>query len=405
MELRIRNFGPIANGFAENDGFMTVKPVTILCGPQGTGKSCVAKIVSTMAWIEKALVRGDFNIDFITKYNRFVKYCANQNIQNFFKENTELSYHGYAYDVIYEDGHLTIEEKDNSAYKKPQIAYIPAERNLLSAIEHVENLKNLPVTLSWMRDDFYRALQNMGRNVNLPIDNVQLTFDRLNKIPRIESYGNGPEYKIRLSEASSGIQSIAPLFMVLKYMSDGIGNSEGASSVKENEAIKERVRELLKDDSLSPETRRLLIEEANDSSNKRLFAIVEEPEQNLYPLSQKNMLFALLEINNSIDGNCMLLTTHSPYILDYLTLAIKAKNVSALVQEEHLKERIGTVVPPTAWMKGGEVAIYQINNHGDIELLPSYDGMPSDENRLNIQLAETNDMFNTLMDIEELCQR
>lgn len=58
--LKIRNFGPIKEGYDEDEGYMTFSPFTMICGPQGAGKSCVAKLYSTFTWIEKALVRGLF---------------------------------------------------------------------------------------------------------------------------------------------------------------------------------------------------------------------------------------------------------------------------------------------------------------------------------------------------------
>ncbi|MCF0190795.1 MAG: AAA family ATPase [Marinilabiliaceae bacterium] len=405
MEIKIRNFGPVSNGYNENEGFLPLAPVTVFCGPQSTGKSCVAKLLSTLSWIEKALVRGDFNVAYISKYNRFVKYCSNQNIHKYFSPNTEIHYRGTAYNLIYKDSKFqVIENKDKSQYKRPQISYIPAERNLLSSIEHVENLKNLPTTLSWTREDFYRALQNQKEALDLPIENVQLVYNKSNKIASIQPKKDG-NYRIHLSESSSGIQSVTPFFVVLKSLSQNIGNKETTVSLKESDVINKRVMEILQDDSITPETRRMLIEKVNDSSNKVLFAVVEEPEQNLYPLSQRNVLFELLKINNMHEGSHLLITTHSPFILDYLTLAIKARQVATRTSKESLCADVDAIVPHGAWTEGENVIVYQIDNNGNITALPKYDGMPSDSNRLNEMLVETNDMFNALMDIEERCKK
>lgn len=56
--IKIRNFGPIKEGYQENDGWIDVKKVTVFIGNQGSGKSTVAKIISTFTWIEKSLVRA-----------------------------------------------------------------------------------------------------------------------------------------------------------------------------------------------------------------------------------------------------------------------------------------------------------------------------------------------------------
>ena len=57
-KIRIQNFGPIKEGYQDNDGWLDVKKITVFIGNQGSGKSTLAKLISTMTWIEKALVRG-----------------------------------------------------------------------------------------------------------------------------------------------------------------------------------------------------------------------------------------------------------------------------------------------------------------------------------------------------------
>ena len=58
--IKIKNFGPIKEGCQDDDGWIDVKKVTVFVGHQGSGKSTVAKLISTCTWIEKALVRGDY---------------------------------------------------------------------------------------------------------------------------------------------------------------------------------------------------------------------------------------------------------------------------------------------------------------------------------------------------------
>jgi hypothetical protein len=50
------------------------------------------------------------------------------------------------------------------------------------------------------------------------------------------------------------------------------------------------------------------------------------------------------------------------------------------------------------------VSIYQLDDFGGIKKLPDYKGLPSDENYLNDFLAESNDQFINLMEIEEKCR-
>jgi predicted ATPase len=60
-KIKIINFGPVKTGFQDNDGWLDINKVTVFVGNQGSGKSTVAKLISTFAWIEKALVRGDYD--------------------------------------------------------------------------------------------------------------------------------------------------------------------------------------------------------------------------------------------------------------------------------------------------------------------------------------------------------
>ena len=60
-KLKIRNIGPIKSTENLKNGYIDFDGVTLFIGNQGTGKSTISKIYSTLSWIEKALVRGDFS--------------------------------------------------------------------------------------------------------------------------------------------------------------------------------------------------------------------------------------------------------------------------------------------------------------------------------------------------------
>ena len=396
ITLKIQNFGPISKGYNRNDGYINFTKVMVLCGPQGAGKSCIAKLFSVFSWIEKALVRGDFSEKYLVSYNRFVNiYCAYQNIQSYFNDDTFLHYCGMAYEMKYERGKLEVSATGNEGYLRPQITYIPAERIILSVLEKAENVKGLPAPLNTLMDEFAAASRNMKGSKELPINHVSYRYDKLNKRAWIES----DNYSLKLSESSSGMQSVTPLFIVLDYLSRNIGVKDTSKSLREREEIKKRIDEVLKDDTLDAETRQLLIGQISDNSNKYLLSIVEEPEQNLYPSSQRHILNSLLAINSAAN-NQLIITTHSPYILNYLSLSIKAGSMLSKLSPSKV-DLLDKIVPITSVADGKDVSVLEISEDGIIKDLVKYDGMPSDENVLNMFLAECNDSFGQLLEIED----
>ena len=40
---------------------MDISPITLFCGNQATGKSTIAKLFSTLTWLEKAVFRNDYD--------------------------------------------------------------------------------------------------------------------------------------------------------------------------------------------------------------------------------------------------------------------------------------------------------------------------------------------------------
>jgi hypothetical protein len=132
--------------------------------------------------------------------------------------------------------------------------------------------------------------------------------------------------------------------------------------------------------------------------------IVEEPEQNLFPSSQKAILFSLLKFNNLIQGNKLIITTHSPYLINYLTLSVKAYKVREYLRalQKNEDDKIKTIVPIESAIDPDDLVIYELNeNNGTIIRLKDYKGLPSDDNYLNDSLGDSNEQFAQLQEIEK----
>jgi len=406
IKLKIKNVGPIKQGYNTEDGFIPMNNVTLFIGSQGSGKSTIAKVYSTLSWIEKALVRGDFTPNYLARYNRFKKQLAYQNIGNYLSDKSEIEYIGNAFKIKYKNNKLTIDRniKSNN-YKFPKIMYVPAERNFVSSVERPDLIKRLPLPLYTFLDEYEEAKRNYTDSINLPIGNLKFEYRKQNK----KSWLIGSDYKIELLEASSGFQSFVPLFLVTKYLSKIINKKENNSyreiNIKEERIIREEIDKILSNRNISEDVRRVLLEKLSARFKYSCFVnIVEEPEQNLYPLSQKEVLFDLLKSKNKEKENQLIITTHSPYIINYLTLAVKGHIVKNKINNNSkLLEKLQLIVPLEATISPENISIFQIDN-GIINKLSSYNGLPSDENYLNEFLAKSNDLFVELLKIEDLCQ-
>ena len=158
---------------------MDIKKVTVFIGNQGSGKSTVAKLISTFSWMEKAINRGDLDKGSIS-FDSFKKICGYQGIQNYFQNNTEIEYAGEAFNIKYDEREkfpIIFKEKDKQ-YLVPKIMYVPAERNFLSVLKNAFDVKGLPESLFTFAEEYRRSQQELeGQSVDLPINKYKFQYD------------------------------------------------------------------------------------------------------------------------------------------------------------------------------------------------------------------------------------
>lgn len=409
-KIKVRYFGPIKEGCLENNGWLEISKTTFFIGNQGSGKSTIAKLISTFTWIEKALVRGDYDKKWFEQKNILKKHFLNYHrLDEYFwnnkisLDNAEIEYIGNAYHIKYEKGALFINEVSNGNYTLPQIMYVPAERNFISYVKSPKELKLSSDSLKEFLTEFDNAKREMKGVVPLPINDADIEYDKLNDILNIK----GKEYKVRLTDASSGFQSLVPLYLVSNYLSKSVrkhSESKETMSTEEMNRFKKGVKEIWLNDNLTDEQKRLAISVLSSKFNKTSFVnIIEEPEQNLFPVSQWQLLKSLLEFNNFNTGNKLIITTHSPYIINYLSIAIQAGYLKEKIKSnDSLLKKLDSIVPILSTVDSTEVSIYQLDEkNGTILKLNSYEGIPSDKNLLNESLADGNSLFDSLLEIEQ----
>lgn len=409
-KIRIKNFGPIKEGYLENEGWMDIKKVTVFIGNQGSGKSTVAKLISVFMWLEKSIIRGDLPED-LNSYKGLDEILRFHRIENYFQENTQVSFEGRAYRFTMVKKltefapKFKVDKIEFAENLLPKIMYVPAERNFLSAISNISKISDFIVgSLKDYSIEFRNAqLAYKDKEINLPINNTSVYYDAKDD----ENYIDFGGKKLKLTEASSGFHSIVPLFWVSKYLVDFLKLGEKRllellspdQTVRRRNELNELNKEFISEDVLKEKEKQI---NAKYICN-HFVNIVEEPEQNLFPTSQKSMLESLLTFNNESENNRLIITTHSPYLINYLTLAVKADMVEENLNNEKISlKKLAEIVPVEATIAGTDLAIYELSeSDGLIKMLPDYKGLPSDENYLNSSLEDSNELFAQLQEIEK----
>lgn len=424
-KLLIQNVGPIKNSSSE---YVLFDKLTIFLGPQASGKSTIAKIYSSLVWLEKAIYRKEITKEQYLKAGFFIdEVISYQGIQSYFSKGSLIHYVGDAFEFIYKEEALQVEaigKKNN--FKMPKIMYVPAERNFLAAIPKVEFIKGLPKPLHSFLSEYEdaKAWVEKQKEISLPIDEVKFRYEKENK----RSLLVGEGYQTNLLHGSSGFQSLVPLFLVTEYLADLVVNKikdpayedlsvaqkikihtealDAIGKLKDNfdesdySEIKKRSVKLPKGLNVN-----LLVEEMvkilNLHSYKSFINIVEEPEQNLYPTSQKQVLFSLLQAMNKIEANKLIITSHSPYILNFITLCTEA---FSLYKKESIsaknREKLASLVPQESMVSIESVNVYQLLEDGNIHPMAKDDGFINDQHSLNEAFEDINDAFSEMLDME-----
>ncbi len=409
--IRIKNFGPIKEGFLENDGWMDIKKVTMFTGNQGSGKSTVAKLISTFMWMEKALNRGDLFLYNPETLKELLDWCG---LLSYLKNNTEIAYIGDRYQIIFvnETHSIWADIVVGSKFHVPKIMYVPSERNYFTSIPGTFGISDLPKPLSEFGVELLKSQSALdGITLKLPINNLQFQYRSGN------SFVSGKDFELNLLNAASGLQSFIPLYLVSNYLAKKIQNGtrflgQAISDLSPSQKVKRdfEINRLLSemDDTINENEQRdkTINEIYNKYHNKCFINIVEEPELNLFPTSQMEILYSLLEFNNMNEGNKLIMTTHSPFLINDLTLSIEANNLLQKIKdagkEGELNEMVHHIVRKESTVNGVDVAIYEMDEvTGTISLLGNYNGLPSDENKLNEELGSGNELFAELLEIEQ----
>ena len=203
--------------------------------------------------------------------------------------------------------------------------YIPAERimyasftKLLPALNLVQ--ESISKNLLYFSIDYNNAKSHLDK-YTIPMLGVDFVHEKEDDYIVVDK-----DKKLPLKAASSGMQSVIPLLLTLDY----------ATNLKHYHSY-----------------------------------VIEEPECNLFPKNQIQLIDSILQFVKRIDS-CLSITTHSPYIINYLNLLIR----------RHYYHRENGINPE-------KITAYYINESGEATDLMAIDNQTKEIIVNTIDLSET----------------
>lgn len=312
--LTIKNIGPIKWVDIE------LNKVNIVMGPQSSGKSTINKIACYCAWVEKK-VSLEQSFDFFLKEGVFLEELSRfHKLSGYFRNDSEIEYSSDVISLIYKqtDSMPSFKWKNQFCYQRIKLSYIPAERNIVSMISDWKEV-SLPNNniRNFMTDwNNARKIFTTEAHAHLPFLDVDYFYDGQKDIDYIQ---NKDGSTIQLMNASSGLQSIIPLFVLQVYFREWIYENEEPRSIASKERDSKLI-EMLIEVAIQGENKSWMLEKFKNYPNPFLYTssshlFIEEPELNLFPSTQKELLYSLIQSVQQRDEDQLILTTHSPYVL------------------------------------------------------------------------------------------
>ena len=379
--LIIKNVGPIKNVDIE------LNKVNIIMGPQSSGKSTINKIACYCSWVEKK-VSLDQSFDFFEEENVFVNELVRfHKLKGYIQSGTYIEFESAIVKFAYshQHGKPQFEWIDRFAYKRVKISYVSAERNMVAAIPNWFDVKFVDNNILSFMSDWGTARQLYSKESPLStiISDVKYYFDKSSNKDYVIV---NSDTTLEFTDTSSGLQSIIPMNVLIDNMIyafdkiDDISNFKRLQQkIKLMEKIyiskyskneKEKIRIALlssifkdnKEDFLtfidddSENEYNTIIDNLTNTKSCRFY--IEEPEQNLFPSTQRHLLYYMMEAIKSNDDHKLFITTHSPYIL----YALNNCMMGYLVKDKMPEAEANEVSCRNSWINPELVSVWEIKD-------------------------------------------
>jgi predicted ATPase len=324
--IYIKNLGPIKEVCID-----TIKPTTVFIGESGSGKSTLMKAIALFRWLNKMQhIRSYLKHSKMSKSPirfRLGTYIKNCGFEKFIDNSTELKYRttfpsGNIYEIgilgkeLFGVGTSELVAEEDLYFNK--VSFVSETRTIIPLwSDRGASLAGtyLGFYFHEVYGDFDAASDAMNE-LSITYLDVKFSVEQeedLEKKFSIQSNA-GPDFKIDFKHSSSGTQSAVPITLIAKYF----GNF-----FKFEDAFNRSVLNYL---SSSDELTEFKAVKNLNEIKKKVFLHIEEPELSLFPQAQCELINDLIEKCFIGNDNAMelMISTHSPYIINHLNLLIKA---------------------------------------------------------------------------------
>ena len=226
--LTISEFGPIKSAELQIDR------IALIIGMQSSGKSSLLKMAAFCSWVEKRIMVTQSDKQFVGGNSFIQEFADYYGHYDYFHPNTLIKYSSSYLSFVFDNSQR--EQKFSFKwlshrwnYRRPKVQYIPSERNIASLIP---KWQDIPVRKSL--SDFLTEWDIARRQIGKEEDMLQLgysyTFDPATGTDSIRTSGGKP---FQLTDSSSGLQSLVPMYLLIDYLWRGqYKNSHNSQQLK-----------------------------------------------------------------------------------------------------------------------------------------------------------------------------
>lgn len=388
--LLIQNFGPIKEARIED-----IKPLTILIGESGSGKSTIMKVLAMFQWIYKMMcIRSFLRYSGVKKTSFrivFKSLLQDNGLQAYLRSDTKFEYQNGSTILTYAGelkGTAALVPKNELCLEK--IVFMSDKRAIIGDVVEQKAILRRSFYLLDFLDNYLQAT-DVVKKMNVEFADVCFEIKKTSQGVKhmIVGSDNDRVYNVKLNEASSGMQSSIPVLLIVEYFA------------KYYDLVKSMNKSILsyvtKNDSI---TDFRATKNISDFSNKIVNLFIEEPELNLFPEAQRKFTQAII-------GKCfaqqeyklhLTMATHSPYILSAINNMMYAYSVGL---DSDKSEKVANIISKEYWINPDDVGVFLVCD-GSITNIMDEDLKQIQVEKIDTASTIMNEQYDQILNIEYL---